>query len=367
MQPVGSLERSSSIRYSIFDRESRSENWKAVENQCICILPHKLGLGGPASFQASLIRTLTERDFTITHDPLDPAVSAILLIGGAQHPGDVFHAQRMGVRVVQRLNGMNWIHRKKFTGIRHFLKAEYGNFLLSNIRKRADRIVYQSEFSRGWWERVYGKLAVPQTVIYNGVNLDQFSPGNPKLPEDRYRVLMVEGHLGGGYEQGLITGVKLVHLLNQRMDRPVELLVVGDVPQSLRIQAESMGEKITWHGVVNREAIPEIDRSAHLLFSSDLNAACPNSVIEAMACGLPVVAFDTGAMKELVPQQAGRIARYGGNVWNLDPPDVYALADAAREVLLDRKNVSAGARQQAQRAHNDQIVADRYLEVLLGD
>lgn len=338
-----------------------------LENQCICILPHKLGLGGPASFQSSLIRILTERGIAVTHDPLNSAVSAILLIGGAQHPGDVFCAQRLGVRVVQRLNGMNWVHRKKFTGIRHFIKAEYGNLLLSNIRRRADRIVYQSEFSRSWWERIYGKLDVPQTVIYNGVNLDQFSPEIPNPPMDHYRVLMVEGHLGGGYEQGLITGVQLVRLLNQRMDKPVELMVVGDVPQSLRHQAESQGQKITWRGVVKREMIPEIDRSAHLFFSSDLNAACPNSVIEAMACGLPVIAFDTGAMKELVPLQAGRIARYGGNVWNLDQPDVYALADAAREVLLDRDHLCAGARQQAESAHNEQYVVDRYLDALLGD
>lgn len=338
-----------------------------VENQSICILPHKLGLGGPASFQSSLIHSLSVRGIAVTRDPLDPAVSAILLIGGAQHPGDVFRAQRMGVRVVQRLNGMNWIHKKKFTGIRHFLKAEYGNFLLSNIRRRADRIVYQSEFSRSWWERVYGKLVVPQLVIHNGVDLDQFSPGGLNLPIDHYRVLMVEGHLGGGYEQGLITGVQLVHLLNQRMDKRVELMVVGDVPQSLRSRAESLGEKITWRGVVKREIIPEIDRSAHLFFSSDLNAACPNSVIEAMACGLPVIAFDTGAMKELVPIHAGRIAGYGGNVWNLDQPDMYALADAAREVLMDREKLSAGARRQAESAHNEEFVANRYLDVLLGE
>ena len=29
-----------------------------------------------------------------------------------------------GVRIVQRLNGMNWIHRRRFTGVRHFLRSE---------------------------------------------------------------------------------------------------------------------------------------------------------------------------------------------------------------------------------------------------
>ena len=104
----------------------------SITRKKICILPRKLGLGGPASFQSSLIQTLNEREIGVVHDPLDPAVSAILVIGGTQRMGEVIRAQRTGVRVVQRLNGMNWVHRRKFTGIRHFLKSEYGNMRLSS-------------------------------------------------------------------------------------------------------------------------------------------------------------------------------------------------------------------------------------------
>lgn len=333
----------------------------------ICILPHKLGLGGPASFQSAMISVLKERGVDVTHDPSDPAISAILLFGSAQRLEAVKRAQRTGIRVVQRLNGMNWVHRKKFTGVRHFIKAEFGNMKLSYVRRMADRIVYQSEFSRDWWDRVYGQLPTPQKTIHNGVDLKLFSPGISNLPGDHYRVLLVEGHLGGGYEQGLITGIQLIRLLNQRMDKPAELMVVGDVPENLRLQAESMGEKITWQGVIKHELIPEIHRSAHLLFSADINASCPNSVIEAMACGVPVIGFDTGAMKELVPAEAGRIACYGGNVWNLDPPDVYALADAAREVILQRELLSTGARRQAEHHLDIEHVVDRYLEALFAD
>ena len=53
-------------------------------NRTICLVPQKLGLGGPASFQARLIAGLTQRGVEISVDPLDPANSAVLVIGGTR-------------------------------------------------------------------------------------------------------------------------------------------------------------------------------------------------------------------------------------------------------------------------------------------
>jgi glycosyltransferase involved in cell wall biosynthesis len=88
--------------------------------------------------------------------------------------------------------------------------------------------------------------------------------------------------------------------------------------------------------MISADRIPLIDRSAHVLFSADLNAACPNSVIEALACGLPVISYATGSLPEIITGDAGKVVPYGSNYWNLEPPDIDALADAAREVLANQ-------------------------------
>jgi glycosyltransferase involved in cell wall biosynthesis len=106
-------------------------------------------------------------------------------------------------------------------------------------------------------------------------------------------------------------------------------------------------------------------RSAHILFSVDLHPACPNSVIEALACGLPVVAFDTGAMKELVLGDSGRIVPYGSNAWNIEKPDVPALADAAVEILHDQPRFHRSARAHAESALGLDKMVNEYLKVLL--
>jgi len=333
----------------------------------ICILPHKIGLGGPASFQARLSAVLTSRGYLITHDALDPTNNVILVIGGTRQLGILRQAKQNGVRIVQRLNGMNWVHRRKFTGFKHFLRAEVNNWILTTIRGMADQIVYQSNFSQDWWLRKRGETRAPGKVIYNGVDLEQFSPaGKEHPPLDHYRILMVEGNLGGGYEGGLDAAVEMVLLLNRRMSTKTELMVVGSASRSLKEKYQKRGLEIGWRGVVKREEIPAIDRSAHLLFSSDINAACPNSVIEALACGLPVISYDTGALPELVSADAGCIARYGSNPWKLQKPDIHSLADAAQEVLAGQAAYRNAARGLAERKFDIQSITDQYLKVLLG-
>ena len=53
---------------------------------------------------------------------------------------------------------------KHRTPLRVSLRAEMANLLLAFIRRfYADRVVYQSEFIRGWWEDWYGRTRVPQS------------------------------------------------------------------------------------------------------------------------------------------------------------------------------------------------------------
>lgn len=335
-------------------------------NRKICLLPQKLGLGGPGSFQSRLIAGLKERDIAVGFDALDPANGAILVVGGTRDLLPLWRARHWGIRVVQRLNGMNWIHRQRFTGLRHFIRAETGNWLLATIRRNlADGIVYQSQFSRRWWNEKRGSLNKESTVIFNGVDLEQFSPlGEEVPPQDRYRIQLVEGRYGGGYDQGLLNAVQLVKLLNQRMDKPVELRVVGEVPPQLMAQCIQSGIPLEWMGVVRRNAIPALNRSAHLLFSTDINAACPNAVVEALACGLPVVSFDTGALAEMVTSEAGWIAPYGGNPWKLEPADIHALADGTQQVLTKQTLYRAGARARAEEAFGLDQMVDKYLDFL---
>jgi glycosyltransferase involved in cell wall biosynthesis len=333
----------------------------------ICIIPKASTTGGVTSFQAKLTAGLAARGIQTCFGLAERPYEAVLLTGGVRDLGGLWRAHRNGVRIVQRLDGINWLHRRLRTGPQHFLRAEYGNRLLALLRSRfSNRIVYQSEFVRGWWRKRFGQEKVPSSVIHNGVDLVVFTPdGLHERPTEHYRLLMVEGALQGGYEEGLETALGLVERLAERF--PVELMVAGRVSADLQSSFEKKSHvPIRWGGVLPHGQIPTLDRSAHLLYSADLNAACPNSVIEALACGLPVVAFATGALPELVTGDSGRVVPYGGDPWKLDRPDIPALALAAEEIIDNQKHFCIAARRRAEEAFGLDKMVDCYLDVLLG-
>ena len=332
----------------------------------ICIIPKVHGVGGMVSFLHKFSEGALARGVQVTNELKDTPYAAVLVIGGSRDLTALYRVRQRGVRVVQRLDGINWIHRVRPISIKHSLRAEYGNFILSVIRRYiAGSIIYQSEFSKRRWNQRFGEIKKPAHVVYNGVDLKNYSPG-AKRSTLRYRLLVVEGSLGGGYENGLENAIRLAEGLAAR-GLPMEVQVVGEVSQALKQHWQSLSKvALIWSGQVAREQIPDIDRSAHLLFSADIHPACPNSVVEALACGLPVISFDTGALSELVTPETGFIGPYGSNSWKLEPPDVNGLVSGAENVLHDWHHFSQAARKRAESRFDLERMVDHYMEVLLG-
>ena len=334
----------------------------------ICLVPKVSGVGGMVTFKGRMVKGLVERGIEVTNSLADTPYDAILVIGGTRDLAGLWRARRRGIPVVQRLDGMNWIHRKTRTGLKHYLRAEYGNLVLSVIRSRlATHIIYQSEFSHSWWERAYRGVRTPYRMVHNGVDLQLYTPDGPAERLDSHvRVLLVEGTIGGGYELGLQTAIEMGKKLFGIQGRKVEVMVVGRISEKLQQAGkDEKGLQVSYLGQVPPERIPEIDRSAHVLYAADLHPACPNSVIEALACGLPVAGFDTGALSEIVQEGAGEVVPYGGDPWKLEPPDIDGLAMAVSRIVNQQETYRRAARQRAETGFGLERMLDGYLEVLL--
>jgi len=332
----------------------------------ICIVPRVEGLGGVTSFRLKFEDGLHQRGIEVTNNLTQPA-DAVLVLAGTRSLLPLRKARRRGARIVQRLDGINWVHRARWAGLRYTVRAIYGNANLSFIRRRlADHVIYQSQFIKGWWEDWYRPARVPSSVIINGVDLDRYTPnGLHERPYQHCRLLVVEGNLTGALDSGLFSAVDLADALSRKFR--VELVVAGRVEARKKNKLKNeTALRIRFMDLVQREQIPWLMRSSHFLFSAEVNPPCPNSVIESLACGLPVIGFDTGSLSEIVQGDAGRLVPYGANPWKLKAPDIPALAEAATEVFQDQPRFRKAARERAESALDVEEMIDQYLKVLLG-
>ena len=109
--------------------------------------------------------------------------------------------------------------------------------------------------------------------------------------------------------------------------------------------------------------MPKVYRNT-IYVSLDINAACPNTVIEALGSGAPVVGFDTGALKELVGQEGGIIVPFGQDTWDISKPNTDALVIAIRNIYESYESYSHSARALAERQYSINAIVGRYVALM---
>lgn len=327
----------------------------------VCFPGHRPHVGGPRSFQRRLAACLRERSIDVTFDLDDPPYDAILIAGGTRRIGALLKRKWRGVRVVQRLDGVNWHHRLDRRDLRHNARAVLFNADMRLIyRFLADAVVFQSDFTRDWVIREFGRAPERTGIIHNGVDPRIFAPPPEPPARDKLRIMAVEGRWG--LEQMVRIPIRLGAALAD-IGIDAEIRVAGVIPDEFAPMLAA-APHIRYLGVVEEAELIRHERECHMFLSSELNPPCPNSVIEAMACGLPVVGFHMGSLPELVPEEAGVCAPYGGDPWAAEAPDVGALAKAAARVWEDLERYRHGARENAERRFTLEKMTDAYCEIL---
>ncbi len=317
---------------------------------------------GPASFQRRITSGLTKKGIEVTFDLKNKPFDLVLIIGGTRKLGQLWRCKRKGIPIIQRLNGINWRHRFIPMNRRGRIKPIFRNLLLKLVRNHfADHVIYQSRFVQHWWHEWCGPAPCPENIIYNAVDLSSFYPDKKNQSFNKEKVLLcVEGNISSDEATKEVI-IKTHRFLSDRniIDRT---LIYGTLVSQM---ADSLqNEKgIDIGGSIPPDDMPIIYRSASLYLSLDINAACPNATIEALASGVPVVGFDTGSLAELILPGGGEVIPYGSDPWKLEMPDISSLNKSAEKIMLSREKYSRGARILAENVYNIDFMVEEYVKV----
>jgi glycosyltransferase involved in cell wall biosynthesis len=167
-------------------------------------------------------------------------------------------------------------------------------------------------------------------VLRNGVDLELFAPCDPELAR-RQLALDVAGPIV--LSAGWLIPRKGHDLVIQALQRlpEVTLVIVGDGPQAAALErlAAQLGvsERVRFLGAMPQERLAILYSAADALVLASSREGLPNVLLEALACGTPVVATAVWGTPEIVAAPAaGRLVH---------PRTPEALAAAIRDLLAD--------------------------------
>ena len=307
----------------------------------------------------------------ITRDLLQLKVIFQLLWVLEEKQIDLIHANSLAAGLIggiaAKLYGVPIVMHKRYA-------TAYG--VLDRLcEKLLDRVILVSEATR-WAFAPHSK----QTLIYNGVELSAL---RPPLSPPRWRggkTLRADLNLDpDALLIGIVTRItpeKGIHLLIEataklKASPYIQLLVVGgpyfpkdaEYIDSLKIQTEKLGiaDRVIFTGFLE-DTGAILSLLDVVLLASTIPEACPRTIIEAMAAGVPVIATSLGGSKELVTPETGLL---------VPAKDADAFAAAITQLAEDaerRKQMGKACRLRAEQlfcaTQNARLTEDLYLDLL---
>ncbi len=162
--------------------------------------------------------------------------------------------------------------------------------------KFSDLVIVPSAFLQS----VFSKYKWNAEIVPNIVNLERFKPADRKLDRNRPKILVAR-NLEPLYDN--LTALKAFHHLIGAYPA-AEMVVAGSGPELKILQdfADSAGiaDRVRFTGRVENEKMAALYQQADITLNPSLADNMPNSILESLASGVPVVTTDVGGIPYLV-------------------------------------------------------------------
>jgi glycosyltransferase involved in cell wall biosynthesis len=194
-------------------------------------------------------------------------------------------------------------------------RIERGNpydFVTTQVYKAAARVtaakaahlIATSEWMKGWWQRT-GVPHSRMTIISLGIDSSVFRPvaeAREKLGlSTKRKIILYAARLSR--ENGLDITLRACAEM-KAMVPDFELHVLGEGPEKERYQQLAselgIGRQTVWHGWVDFQQLPAYYSAADVFVFSGSSGGTPRVMLQAMACGCPVVASEIGGITDHV-------------------------------------------------------------------
>jgi len=159
----------------------------------------------------------------------------------------------------------------------------------------ADGIIFQSNWSKEKNKKLFEISSKYESVIYNAPDNEIFNKGEKKEFNPKEKIKLIATSWSPNWQKGF----DVYKYLDEKLDfSRYEMTFVGDSPIEFK--------NINWIKPVNPEKLAEILKEHDIYVFASNFEACSNSLIEALSCGLPVVAYWGSSNPEVI-QRGGEL------------------------------------------------------------
>ncbi len=152
-------------------------------------------------------------------------------------------------------------------------------------------------------------------------------------------------------------GVDLLIEIAQKLPNETDLIILGSGPEEKKIQDLTKTQKnVHFLGYQNKEKTISLIRGSDILIQPSLNEGISSTIIEAMACKVPVIATNVGGNKELINDQTGLLVDSNSSSQFLDKIQ-YVLSNKSKFEAITN-NAFTHVQQ-----YDWKIVGKKYLEL----
>jgi len=248
-------------------------------------------IGGPATFMANLRDYLISNGFKFNSDirKIKESSGIFFPISYDKYILSIF--KKNNLPIIQRLDGVYYPskHGDEYIQLNKDIKDIYLNY--------ATHIIFQSNYCKKQVFKMFGRLQdYKYSIIYNGANHNIFYPLSNRISKSKKIIkIITTGNFRNidMIEPIIIALDKLSNIYNFRF------IIIGPC-NNKNILNFFRRNYIKYISRKNSKTIAGYIRLSDIFIYSHLNPPCPNSVIEAISCGIPVVGFNSGSMSELL-------------------------------------------------------------------
>ena len=209
------------------------------------------------------------------------------------------------------------------------------NFIERLTVGRIDKFIAVDQQTKHHYSKKRPALGDKIEVIPIGIDIKMFKPLDQRKMREKYgfnqeeKIILYIGRFS--VEKGLDLLLKAFKDIKSEMSE-AHLILLGEGLEEKRLRkiVETQGiEAVTFMNPVKHEKIPEIINCADVLALCSSYEGMPTVVLEALACGVPVVSTDVGDVKKVVNTKTGYLIK---------DVDLYSIKHAILKVIKNGKD-----------------------------